>query len=215
MKLPLKKFCLPFVFSPYFSVGSSLNMICSGMRFFFFFFFVWLDWTHPTWCSLSSLKLWFNIYIKLENSQVVTSKISSIVFDLCSLCGIVIKHMLEYFRYFHSCLIFVSLYFFANIYFSLCFKMVIFFYFCSCQWLLFAVLNHGSIESSSISNYSSCFLTILFPCIFHLTAQIIHLIIRSIYLSTIIFNIVFITILLFSSTKSSTLCWVHLSSILL
>lgn len=103
----------------------------------FFFFFVWLDWIHPTWWFLSSLKLWFNIYINLENSQVVTSKISSIVFDLCSLSGIVITHMLEYVMYFHSCLIFVSLYFFANLYFSLCFKMVIFFDFCSCWWLLY------------------------------------------------------------------------------
>ena len=136
MKLPLKKFCLPFVFSPYFLDGSSLNIICLGMR-FFFFFFVWLDWTHPTWWFLSSLKLWFNIYINLENSQVVTSKSSSIVFDLCSLSGIVITHRLEYFMYFHSCLIFVSLYFFANLYFSLCFQMVIFFDFCSCWWLLY------------------------------------------------------------------------------
>lgn len=95
--------------------------------------------------------------------------------------------MLEYFRYFHSCLIFVSLYFFANIYFSLCLKMVIFFYFCSCQWLLFAVLNHGSIESSSISIlflFSNNSVSMYFPS----SAQIIHLIIHSIYLSTIIFN---------------------------
>lgn len=129
-----KKICLPFVFPLYFLVGS-LNMVCLGMR-LVGWLVGWFVWTHSTWCSLSSLKLWFNIYINLENSQVVTSKISSILFDLCSLSGIVITHMLEYFMYFHSYLIFVSLYFFANLYFSLCFKMVTFFDFCSCWWLL-------------------------------------------------------------------------------
>ena len=72
--------------------------------------------------------------------------------------------------------------------------------------IIFAMLNllMGPLKAVSISSYSSCFLTILFPCIFHLSAHIIHLIIYSIYLSTI-FNIVFITVLLFSSKNSLTL----------
>lgn len=85
-EIAFKKFCLPFLFFlPIFRLAVVWIWYVQAWGFFLFFLYISLDWTHPTWCSLSSLKLWFNIYINLENSQVVTFKISSIVFDLCSL----------------------------------------------------------------------------------------------------------------------------------